>query len=145
MEYSLFAALHEDVNSGWIWINKCDFKQRAVIRIVNTTTKKSVYCEVLQIDDNFLNYYNARGKGRKLISEEASALVINQWYRKLLGDLSTQSRHELEITEVANLYGRIRSCLQHPQVIVRIATWLGIVSVAEGLLGILFGIISLFK
>ena len=60
-------------------------------------------------------------------------------------DMSTKSKHELQITEVDNWHGKINACLQHPQVIVRIATWLGIISVVEGLIGFVLGIISLCK
>jgi hypothetical protein len=143
MKYLIYAALREDVNSGWVWISEPKFRQRAVIRISNSDTNKTVYCEVLQIDDNFLNYYNDYGGGRISIEKGAHVLVLNQWYRKILGDLSTKSEYEFTITEAENWKGKIKSCFQHPQVIVRVATWLAALSVVEGLLGILFGIISL--
>jgi hypothetical protein len=156
MKYSIYAALREDVNSGWVWVDTPVFKQRAVICISDTAIRKKVYCEILRIDKNFLNYYNKSREGlcpftnfgiikRFEIKSDIPTLVINQWYRrKLLGDDgSTQSKHELQITEVDNWYGKIRACLQHPQVIVRIATTLGIISVVEGLIGLVLAIASL--
>jgi hypothetical protein len=143
MKYSIYAALREDVNSGWVWISVPKFRQREVICVKNVALDKKIYCEVLQIDDNYLNYYNAKGQGRKAIKKDASVLVMNEWYRNLLGDLPTQSEYEFQVSEAGNWHGRIMSCFQHPQIIVRVATWLGVISVVLGVVGVLLGIISL--
>ena len=84
-------------------------------------------------------------KARKKTHKRRAPCVGNEsvGYRKLLGDLPTQSEHELKIVEVDNLWGKTKSCLQHPQVIVRIATWLGIFILIEGILGILLHVLSL--
>lgn len=149
MKYSIYAALHEDINSGWVWINITDdaqnFRPRAIICIKNPTTQKKVYCEALQIDDNFMRQYNKEGESRVSIGKNTPALVINEWYRKLLGNLTTQSKQELQITENDNWIGMIISCIQHPQIIVRVASWLGIISVGLGVVGMILGTVSLFK
>ena len=85
MKYSIYAALREDVNSGWVWVNTHEFKQRAVICISDTAVRNRVYCEILRIDENFLKYYNSRGEGRIAIERDTPTLVINQWYEETIG------------------------------------------------------------
>jgi len=145
MKSLIYAALREDINSGWIWVNVPKFKQRSVVCLNNPNTRKKVYCEVLQIDDNFLKSYNTKDGGRLAIRGDSPTLILNEWYRKLLGDLPTKSEYELQISEVDNWLGMIFACVQHPQIIVRVAFWLAAISVALGVVGFIFGIISLCK
>jgi hypothetical protein len=146
MKYKIFVALRDDINSGWVWVQDQDkqYKQRAVICIKNSATRKEVYCEICQVDPNFRKNYNTKGGGREKIDVVTPSLVINEWYRKLLGIDKNQPEHKLDMTEVDTWYGKIRACLHHPQVIVRVATKLGIISVVEGLIGFGLGLASLF-
>jgi hypothetical protein len=142
MKYTVFAATPEDINSGWVWLGSPTLPSRIVVRITNKKAGKSVYCEALQIDDNFLNIYNV--SGRIPICKPDEALVANAWYRKRLGPVETQSAYELEVEFVDNFRGRLRSCLQHPQTVIRLATWLGIMSVGLGILGVVLGLIGVW-
>lgn len=144
MKYKIFAALTEDINSGWVWLKNPECQQRAIVLIKNPISNKGVFCEVLRIDDNFTKHYNLRGEGRKYILDDDNVLVINEWYRKLLGGLSTQSEYELAIMQYNNQWGNFMACIQHPQVVVRLATWLGVIGVALGVLGIILGLLSIF-
>jgi hypothetical protein len=81
MPYKSYAALHEDISSGWVWIGGHDFPQRSIIKITNK--KKSVYCEFLKIDENYLEKYN---NGRTLkIENPSNTIIANEWYRTRLG------------------------------------------------------------
>lgn len=142
MKYKIYAALREDINSGWIWVSTPELRQRSVISISNPNNGKKIYCEVLRIDDNFTKFYNSREGGRLSIQEGAPTLVINEWYRKLLGDLSTKSEYDLQISSADTLIGKLRASAQHPQIIVRVAFWLGLISVVLGLVGLILGIMS---
>ncbi len=142
MKYTVFAATSEDIDSGWVWLGSPIPISRIVVRITNKNGGKSVYCEALKIDRNFLKIYNA--PGRIPICTPDKALVANAWYRKRLGLLETQSEYELEVKFADNFCGRLRSCLQHPQTVVRLATCLGIMSVVLGLLGILLGLVGVW-
>jgi len=144
MKYKIYVALNDDINSGWIWLNTPNFRQRSVVCIHNPEAKKKVYCEVLQIDKNFIKIYNAKDKGRLKLKKDIPSLVINEWYRKLLGDLSTKSEHEIEISTADNLIGKMLVCIYHPQIIVRVAYWLAVISVLLGAVGIILGVISLY-
>ena len=113
MKYSIYAALREDINSGWIWANTPKLEQRSVICIINSSNRKKVYCEILRIDDNFLKFYNSKGDGRVTIQEDTPTLVINEWYRKLLGDLTTKSEYKLQISSADNWKGKLLASAQH--------------------------------
>ncbi len=143
MKYSIYAALREDINSGWVWANEPKLRQRSVVCIYDPNTRKKVYCEILRIDENFRKFYNAKGGGRLTIHNNSPTLVINEWYRRLLGDITTKSERELQISAADNLRGKLLASVQHPQIVVRVAFWLGAISVVLGLLGLILGAISL--
>jgi hypothetical protein len=77
------------------------------------------------------------------IHTDSPALVINEWYRKLLGDLTTRAEYDLEVSDADNLRGRFLASAQHPQIVVRVAFWLGVISVVLGVVGLCLGVISL--
>jgi hypothetical protein len=141
MNYRIFAAVASDVDAGWVWISAPRLPSRCVVRIVNPSNKAVVYCEALQIDENFLSAYNC--DGRCTINRDQCALVINAWYRKRLGDIPTQSDQDLNVVAADNPKGKLLSCLQHPQVVIRMGMWLAILSVLLGLLGVALGLLSL--
>lgn len=143
MKYKIFAALQEDINTCWVWIGRPKVRQRAVVRIVNKENGKKTYCEALSLDKNFLDKYN--NAHRIPIKEPDYSIVINEWYRKRLGNIMTQSDCDLEIKETDNLFGKVHATWQHPQVVVRIAVKLAIVSVILGFIGFVFGVINLFN
>ena len=95
----------------------------------------------------FRKNYNKEGEGRVFLPLEEPSnsliLVINQWYRYKLGKIDTKEVYKLNISIENNWLGKILACLDHPQVIVRIATILGIISVIETCLFGIIGIISL--
>ena len=68
---------------------------------------------------------------------------MSTWYRVRLGGLETQREYALDIVEANSWCGKIRACVHHPQIVVRVAVWLGIVSVALGALGVILGAISI--
>jgi len=91
----------------------------------------------LPIGDNFKIRYN-KGARTSQITNKSSSIVINEWYRHKLCINKTQEEHVFEITPADNCWGHLMASLHHPQIIVRIATKLGI-------LGLFLGIVGLFK
>lgn len=134
--YKVFASLREDLNEGWVWLKKSNVPPRSIICIKNKTNNKKIYCEALQIDDNYLKIYN--NSPRKIICDPDNAIVINGWYRRLLGNIITKQDHELLIVEANYFWGKMRAAQQHPQLVVRLAIWMAILS-------IILGVFSLFK
>ncbi|MGA2279773.1 MAG: hypothetical protein ABSG80_05665 [Verrucomicrobiota bacterium] len=146
MKFKIYAAKIEDMNQGWVWLGGHDkLDQRSIVKFSTGSTHKSVYCEVLKIDGNFINDYNRPGEGRIAISDQQSALVVSEWYRKKLGNLQTRTEVEINV-EVANrVCGRLHACLDHPQVVVRLATMLGIWSVVLGVIAVILGAIAIVE
>ncbi len=138
----IYAAETADVNQGWVWLGGSDLPNRSIVRLSAGDTRKSVYCEVLSIDDNFLRAYNQ--PPRNQITEQRSALVAAQWYRERLG-VEPGTEAEIEVRPANCICGKIRACLDHPQVVVRLAVILALYSVALGLIGLVLGVIALFK
>lgn len=143
MKYRIFAATRDEIDSGWVWIGTPKLNHRTIVRITNKDNKKRIYCEALSIDHNFLTEYNK--PPRISIESPDQTLVINSWYRSRLGDIPSQTEYDIEIRASDNIWGKFRASLGHPQTVVRLAMWLGIISVILGIAGIGFGIIGLLK
>ncbi|MDP2760949.1 MAG: hypothetical protein Q8O64_11200 [Sideroxyarcus sp.] len=137
----LFAALREDTQQGWVWLQDSSLPARSIVKITNPANGNVVYCEVLQIDNNFLSAYNQ--SPRINIDNPNTALVINGWYRASLGNLSTQSDVSLKIKSSNCWWGKFMACIGHPQVIVRVAAWLGAIGLILGIVGLVLGALSL--
>jgi len=140
MKYRVFAALINDINSGWIWIDNPIITERTVIKITNSDTGENVYCEALSIDENFLKEYNKEDRYQIKLGKETHTVVLNSWYRKHLGHIKPQSKNTFEIEIKDTVFGKIMASLKHPQIIIRVACWLGIISVGLGILSVFLGI-----
>jgi hypothetical protein len=136
----IFAALHDDAHQGWIWLQDARLPARCVVKISNPINGKSVYCEALQIDTNFLVKYNQ--SPRFNITDPASSLVVSDWFRAKLGGLSTQANTALIIKPSESWRGRFKACTDHPQIVVRVAAWLGAIGLILGIVGLILGVLS---
>ena len=139
--YKVLAATRADMNEGWVWLTAAGFAPRSIIRITNKANRRYVYCECLEMDANFIKEYNQ--PSRINIDSNENTVVINDWYRKQLGDIATQKSHDLQIVEVNGLWRKFRANTGHPQVVVRLATWLAAISVGLGALSICLAFISI--
>ena len=54
MELTIYASLAEHLNDGFLWLRRPGFPARSIVKITNLQTRQWVYCEALQIEDNFL-------------------------------------------------------------------------------------------
>lgn len=135
----VLAATRNDMNEGWVWLSETKLPPRSIVKIQNKNNKKTIYCEGLKIDSNFIKEYNQ--SHRININPNEPTAVINGWYRSHLGNIETKQKHELIITEVNSYWGKLRACTDHPQIIVRLATWLAVLSVALGALSIFLALV----
>src|SRR5215813_10975306 len=97
--YIVHAALREDMNEVFVWVqNEMLEKQlthRRRILCIRTQDGKSVYCEALYVDDDYLKRWKDRLKESLWSNEMWDAQIddhhrrifINGWYTHLLGDL----------------------------------------------------------
>lgn len=136
--YKVLAAMRQDLNEGWVWLSSAGFEPRSIIKIKNKKNGEVVFCECLEIDDNFLYEYN--NPPREHINKDENTIVINSWYRKRLGGIETKTNQELEIRAANKWWGKLRFNWGHPQVVVRMATWLALLSLGLGILGVLLSL-----
>jgi len=134
MEYKVLAALRGELNQGWVWATNSGLEPRSIVKITNLKNNKSIYCECLEIEKNYRFTYN--NPPREKIKENEATITISAWYRKKLGGIKTKNIHELEIRAENGMCGKLQANLQHPQVIVRMATKLAILSVGLGAISI---------
>lgn len=136
MGYYVLASLAEDINSGWCWIKDSNFSNRSLVQIKNNDNGKSIVCEALSVDPNFENTYKSRtsSKINESILDKQNTVLMNAWYREKLGIYKTQCEYNLQVGVVTKwcIYKRIKACTTHPQVAVRLSTWLGVAGVFLG-------------
>ncbi|WP_335922605.1 hypothetical protein [Shewanella algae] len=136
MDYYVLASLAEDINSGWCWIKGSEISNRSLVQIKNNTNGKSVVCEALSVDRNFEKKYwdSISSQTNKDLLGKSNVVLMNAWYREKLGIDKTQSSQDLQISFVTKwcVGKRIKACTMHPQVAVRLSTWLGLVGIFVG-------------
>ena len=145
--YKVFHAFREDINAGWLWISldkDSERRQRGVVKVINPSKlngKRRIYCEALVIDENFRSAYNnedcSAKKGRHEIKPDQAVIVLNEWYRDKLG-VKPGEEVDLGITYPCklNFWANFWACAYHPQVVVRIAAWLALISIVLGILSL---------
>lgn len=138
----IYASFDDDISEGFVWIKKPGLPARCLVKIRTSEGRHSVVCEALQLEDNFLHRYNQ--PPRLTIDDPESSIVMSGWYRARLGGLETQKEYALKITSTRCWWGRIRACMDHPQIVVRVAVWLGVLSITLGVVGVLLGIIGVW-
>ncbi len=137
--YTIFAALSNETNEGWIWFSKPPLHTRTIVRVHNSQTRRVVFCESREIDYNFLTQYNERRHTQKITNPD-EALVISEWYRDALGGFAPSKSGEqvkLDITQAQiPVWRSLRACCHHPHIAVRVGTRLGVLSAWLGLIGL---------
>lgn len=119
---------------------------RPLAKVINRGNGRSVVLQVLRIDDNFRRKYADSPHTLKLPNDVPVA-VMNEWYRDCLG-LQRGETAELEIRPTCRIirwFAQIRASYSHPDHNVRLAANLATVSVALGFLGLILGVVSLFR
>jgi hypothetical protein len=135
MMYRVLVALVHDVTEGLVWANTEGLDPRSVIRIKNKLNGRKVYCECLEIDENFLEEYNK--PPRVFLQRDNNTIVMSEWYRKKLGGLRTKEEYDLSIKRSNNWWGQLCACLHHPQIVVRLAITIALMSACLRILSII--------
>lgn len=145
---TVYAAMKDDAHQGWVWLKDSNLQQRSIIKIISTINnkKRSVYCEALQIDENFIDNYNDSSERRVNIkkSNVENVIVIGEWYREKLGGINTKSEIQLEIVPANNKFGKLQASRDHPQAVVRQGIALGLLGAVLGIAGAVLGMLSLY-
>lgn len=142
MNFRVHRALHEETNSGWVWARRGELVPRSIVRITNTANGRVVCCEYREIDRFFLQIYCRRYPDNTMILKtDENPIVISFWYRNALGIRSIEKDIDQNVDliiqpERLKILGMIRTGSQHPDIVARLATRLGILGVWLGAAGI---------
>jgi len=142
--YRVLPALRADLNEGWVWIGRKNSESRPIVKITNRSNGENIYCECLEIDNNYLKEYNQPSRYQIQDNETSSVVTMNDWYRKKLGNLEKNQEYDLQVEEHNTVQGRLCACFGHPQTVVRVATKLGLWSVALGIIGLIGVVFSIW-
>ena len=154
IDFTIRAALSDDMNEGWVWIQTPDsqsldsqLESRCVVKISRRFPRRFVYVEVRKMDRNFRDKYN--DKPRTPICRERDTLVMAEWYRDALGITRTTHKDNKIgtvrlIVKFCNspIWPSIRAACHHPDISVRLGTRLGLCGVWLGLFGAYLGLQS---
>lgn len=149
--YVVHTALREEQNEGWFWVKDpmLEDKLQNYRRIVCINQK--VYCEALYADKYYLEEFEKRrkSKSRPDLKGDDPLIFLNGWQRQSLGISSKDicKTKQLKITfsnsPALSLWWQFKSCLQHPQIVVFLATMLAVISLGLGLIGVGLGFIGI--
>lgn len=139
MLYHVRHALHEESKEGWIWVFPDPGGSGPHVRLKRLEPIRTIVTEIRVIDSNFRFRYSNSDRTRSLPDGEA-IIVINEHYRDKLkiGDAELM---ELDIVRLRSPFAGMISGIQHPQTVVRTATWLGVLSLALGILSLLIAVL----
>ena len=136
MRYQIRPAMFEEVKEGWVWLFPSARPGAAHVRIRNLANGRSIVCEQRIIDSTFRRLYQDPSKGRSLPPQD-SVVVISAYYRDRLElDLDRYSEADLEIRVPRGPMAGITAGVTHPNSAVRTATWLGVLSIVLGGIGL---------
>ena len=150
--YEVHSALREDLNEGWIWIKNDVLKdklqyRRRIVRI-NTENEKKVYCEALYVDDFYEKEFKKRCNGIDFSKDRL--IFISGWYRQKLGikreDIPCPRNLTITLPKISKLrllLWSLQACLQHPQIVVFLATVLAIIGLGLGVIAVGLGLIAI--
>jgi hypothetical protein len=116
------------------------------VKVTNTKTSRSVWCEVIKAGNNFITRYNENKKTQK-VDEQTPFMISNEWYRDKL-ELKKNETNQIEVRcyrWLPLLVKQLFASYTHPDNNVRLAVDLSFVSVLLGLVGLVLGVISLCK
>ncbi len=148
--YSVYAALHDESDKGWVWSKKEGTLTRTIVLLKNREKKRSVYCEYRELDHHFVNQYNDEFRAfdpkYSLPTNPAQwkdIIIIGGWYRDALGHIKQQSTIDLEIVKpLLSSWAGLRAACQHPDPGVRVATRLAVIGTWLGVIGLLFAVLG---
>ena len=80
------------------------------------------------------------------MSSDVATIVYSYFFvgAAFLGGIATQSEPDLTVKLANGPWGKFRACTHHPQAVVRVAAWLGLLSIVLGLISVFLGATSLW-
>jgi len=167
--YTLLRSRRDELAEGWVWLRDRDVhdqvrRRRPIAKVTHTLGGEEhvIHCEMVYADDTDIEAFADENKLEKckvlsLLGEpDRRAVFMSSWYREKLGierdhDKDKCVRLTIELTGTRSLLLRVTrgllwqvyACADHPQVVVRLATWLGLVGLGLGVIGVGLGFLAL--
>jgi len=145
-KYICRVALAENIEAGFVWLSEPKVESREIVRIKNIDENRTIFCQSLNIDQNFCKKYN-NGIRITTINETDAYIVANKWYRdKLKIDKNSEVKLEVNVanTRIKKMWWAYLAAKKHPENSIRISTHIATLSLVLGALGIIFAITPLF-
>lgn len=134
------ASTFEDINSGYIWgVGFKNIRHKDIVRLRNPSNNRKVWVEYLSGDNNFYKNYNDRDKTID-IDPSKKTLILSEYYRDKLG-LKKGDDIQVDIGIYDIVPAILKSPLaavNHPDSTVRLAIFLGSVSIVLGIISLFF-------
>ncbi len=155
MKYKIYPCLISDIDQSNVWVSGV-ITSRTELSIKNPKNGKKIVCDGMNIDADYIRRYDGRfdnhknkpSKYHKIVEKRNAVVTMSAWYRDKLEigktEIDSAANVELEIKTVSKwrFGNRIKACMQHPQVAIRMATWIGIISTLLGVVSVLCGFLS---
>jgi len=157
-EYNILPTVYEEMNRGWVWIPKGieNIKSRTYIKIEWLENKpdnsKPIRCQIREIDSRFRNKYKEHYKNNSnyiRIIDEPNTVVMNWYFRDRFGiteeelenRIKNHEKFDIIISKSNCIFQKIWAFLIHPDDVVKIATYLGLISI---IISIILGGLSIY-
>ncbi|MFI5353201.1 MAG: hypothetical protein ACHQZS_09590 [Candidatus Binatales bacterium] len=151
-QYVVHSALRDDMNEGWVWIRNSKHEKEldGKRRIVKLTARsKSIFCEALYADDWYMEKWFARWKATSQEAPPAdeNLAFISSWYRGRLGIIGNLPQRltmtiEYSVEPRRPFWWQLYACLEHPQVVVLLATLLAVIGLGLGILALGLSVVA---
>lgn len=149
--FHICKARANETDEGWVWLTTI-LPSRTVIRVERTGMRRHVYCQLRQLDKDYISDYE-RKISTMPTGDWNNRIVMNQWYRDALviGDMTSERREALTMLTICpdltqtlpgwyplvGWWCSIRATCQHPNIVVRVGTRLGILGAWLGFISLL--------
>jgi hypothetical protein len=141
-KYTIRPSISEEALDSWIWTNDECLTSKGFIVIKNPKNKKSIKTFKRTLDENFEKIYNDRHTYKINLSSGNKYLVINEYFRNILG-IEKQQELELEIVSASFLQELFKIHWTHPNPTVRIANRATVASILISIVALALTIYSI--
>jgi hypothetical protein len=147
-EYIVHTSLRDDMNEGWVWIRNLKSELNGKRCTVRITAKpgKSIFCEALYADEWYMKKWIERWNDtqKNVPPPDANLAFISAWYRGRLSIGEGPQNLTIDYKDTPRpFWWQLYVCLEHPQVVVLLATLLAIIGLGLGILALglaIFGV-----
>ena len=140
-KYTIRPSISEEALDSWIWTNDESLTFKGFIVIKNPVNKKSIRTFKRTLDKNYEKIYNDRGTCEINLNSDTKYLVINEYFRDVLG-IEKHQEVELEIKR-AKFCEKIFIHWTHPNPTVQIAFRASTISILISLIALALTIYSI--